>query len=64
MIKRYMQCSKEVVGSDVDQRSELYLSLVEIKTVLDSYDSSSSNFKTLYKTKFIQLANKSISIVN
>ena len=35
-----------------------------MKTVLDSYDSSNSGFKNLYKDKFLQLANKSVDIVN
>ena len=32
--------------------------------MLDSYDSSNSGFKSMYKGKFLQLANKSVEIVN
>ncbi len=63
LFKKYHECSKTIV-LDSETRSELYLSLVEIKTVLDSYDSSNSSFKNLYKQKFVQLANKSVDIVN
>lgn len=64
MIKKYLECTKEVLCSELEQRSELYLSLVEIKTLLDSYDSSSAVFKTHYQDKFMRLANRAISIVN
>ena len=44
--------------------SQLYLTLVELKTLLDSYDSVSGSIKTLYKQKFLLLANNSVQIVN
>ena len=44
--------------------SQLYLTLVELKTLLDSYDSASGNIKALYKQKFLLLANNSVQIVN
>ena len=44
--------------------SQLYLTLVELKTLLDSYDSASGSIKTLYKQKFLLLANNSVQIVN
>lgn len=37
---------------------------MEIKTVLDSFDSSHGGFKNTYKQKFVQLANQSVEIVN
>jgi hypothetical protein len=63
LLKKYHSCSK-VITVEQENRSELYLSLVEIKTVLDSYDSSNSGFKNLYRGKFMQLANTSVDIVN
>lgn len=63
LLKKYHSCSKVIVVEQ-ENRSELYLSLVEIKTVLDSYDSSHSGFKNLYRGKFLQLANTSVDIVN
>lgn len=44
--------------------SQLYLTLVELKTLLDSFDSASGNIKALYKQKFLLLANNSVQIVN
>lgn len=48
----------------IDGTSPLYLTLVQLKTLLDSYDSASGNIKLLYRQKFTQLANNSVQIVN
>lgn len=63
IMTRYHQSLKNIILSP-EKRSELYLTLVELKTLLDAYDSTPIKAKSQYGGKFTLLANKSVEIVN